>query len=71
MTVDVYAFVGKLNDANAFVVVTTQGVVVVTGNNPPETCRRVLANAATLPIAKPALRSPGHRSTTALPKQVP
>jgi cyclase len=40
---DVYAFVGKLNDANALVVVTTQGVVVVdTGNNPPET--RVLQN---------------------------
>ena len=35
---DVYAFVGKLNDANALVVVTGQGVVVVdTGNNPPET----------------------------------
>jgi cyclase len=35
---DVYAFVGKLNDANALVVVTTQGVVIVdTGNNPPET----------------------------------
>jgi cyclase len=35
---DVYAFVGKLNDANALVVVTAQGVVVVdTGNNPPET----------------------------------
>jgi cyclase len=35
---DVYAFVGKLNDANAMVVVTEQGVVVVdTGNNPPET----------------------------------
>src|SRR4249920_2719802 len=34
---DVYAFVGKLNDANALVVVTSQGVVVVdTGNNPPE-----------------------------------
>jgi cyclase len=40
---DVYAFVGKLNDANALVVVTTQGVVVVdTGNNPPET--RILRN---------------------------
>jgi cyclase len=40
---DVYAFVGKLNDANALVVVTTQGVVVVdTGNNPPET--RILQN---------------------------
>jgi cyclase len=35
---DVYAFVGKRNDANALVVVTTQGVVVIdTGNNPPET----------------------------------
>jgi glyoxylase-like metal-dependent hydrolase (beta-lactamase superfamily II) len=35
---DVYAFIGKLNDANALVVVTHQGVVVVdTGNNPPET----------------------------------
>jgi cyclase len=34
----VYAFVGKLNDANAMAIVTTQGVVVVdTGNNPPET----------------------------------
>src|SRR5262247_2292867 len=40
---DVYAFVGKLNDANALVVVTSQGVVVVdTGNNPPET--RLLQN---------------------------
>src|SRR5262249_18298218 len=40
---DVYAFVGKLNDANALVVVTAQGVVVVdTGNNPPET--RLLQN---------------------------
>src|SRR5437588_11163957 len=35
---DVYAFIGKRNDANAMVVVTTQGVVLVdTGNNPPET----------------------------------
>jgi len=34
----VYAFVGKRNDANALVVVTAQGVVLVdTGNNPPET----------------------------------
>ncbi len=34
----VYAFVGKLNDANAMAIVTTQGVIVVdTGNNPPET----------------------------------
>jgi cyclase len=41
---DVYAFVGKRNDANALVVVTTQGVVVVdTGNNPPET--RLLQNS--------------------------
>ena len=40
---DVYAFVGKLNDANAMVVVTKQGAVVVdTGNNPPET--RILQN---------------------------
>jgi cyclase len=35
---NVYAFVGKMNDANAMAIVTTQGVVVVdTGNNPPET----------------------------------
>jgi cyclase len=34
----VYAFVGKVNDANAVAIVTTQGVVVAdTGNNPPET----------------------------------
>src|SRR5215472_6656291 len=34
----VYAFVGKRNDANAVVIVTAQGVVLVdTGNNPPET----------------------------------
>src|SRR6059036_1668162 len=40
---DVYAFIGKRNDANALVVVTSQGVVVVdTGNNPPET--RILQN---------------------------
>lgn len=40
---DVYAFIGKRNDANALVVVTRQGVVVVdTGNNPPET--RILQN---------------------------
>jgi len=40
---DVYAFVGKRNDANALVVVTTQGVVLVdTGNNPLET--RILRN---------------------------
>jgi cyclase len=35
---DVYAYVGKLNDANAMVVVSSQGVVVIdTGNNQPET----------------------------------
>jgi cyclase len=35
---NVYAYVGKLNDANAMVVVTSQGVVVIdTGNNQPET----------------------------------
>jgi cyclase len=40
---DVYAFIGKRNDANALVIVTTQGVVLVdTGNNPPET--RILQN---------------------------
>ena len=33
-----YAYVGKLNDANAMVVVTSQGVIVIdTGNNQPET----------------------------------
>src|SRR5215207_2349900 len=50
---DVYAFIGKRNDANALVLVTTQGVVVVdTGNSPPDT--RVLANfinsVTTLPV---------------------
>src|SRR5436190_10533336 len=35
---NVYAYVGKLNDANAMAIVTSQGVVVVdTGNNQPET----------------------------------
>ena len=34
----VYAFIGKGNDANAMVIVTGEGVVLVdTGNNPPET----------------------------------
>jgi cyclase len=38
LAVGVYAFVGKGNDANAMVIVTAQGVVLVdTGNNPPET----------------------------------
>jgi cyclase len=33
----VYAYIGKLNDANAMAIVTSQGVVVVdTGNNQPE-----------------------------------
>ncbi len=41
---DVYAYIGKLNDANATVVVTSQGVVVIdTGNNQPET-RNILKN---------------------------
>ncbi len=36
----VYAFLGRRNDANALVVVTNAGVVLVdTGNNPPETRR--------------------------------
>jgi cyclase len=35
---NVYAFVGRRNDANALVVVTSQGVVLVdTGNDPPQT----------------------------------
>src|SRR3954471_838737 len=34
----VYAFIGRRNDANALVVVTRQGVLVVdTGNDPPQT----------------------------------
>jgi glyoxylase-like metal-dependent hydrolase (beta-lactamase superfamily II) len=34
----IYAFVGKLNDANAMAIVTTQGAIAVdTGNNRPET----------------------------------
>ncbi len=34
---DVYAYVGKKNDANAMVIVTSQGVVLVdTGNNQPD-----------------------------------
>ena len=41
---DVYAYIGKVNDANAMVIVTSQGVVVVdTGNNQPET-RNILKN---------------------------
>ena len=35
---DVYAYIGKRNDANAMVIVTNQGVVLVdTGNNQPDT----------------------------------
>ena len=41
---DVYAYIGKVNDANALIVVTSQGVVVIdTGNNQPET-RNILKN---------------------------
>ena len=41
---DVYVYIGKVNDANALVVVTSQGVVVIdTGNNQPET-RNILKN---------------------------
>jgi cyclase len=50
---DVYAFVGKLNDANAMAIVTTQGVVVVdTGNNPPETriLQQFVQSVTTKPI---------------------
>jgi cyclase len=40
---DVYAFVGRRNDANAMVILTSQGVVLVdTGNDPPQT--RILQN---------------------------
>jgi glyoxylase-like metal-dependent hydrolase (beta-lactamase superfamily II) len=41
---DVYAYIGKSNDANALIVATLQGVVVIdTGNNQPET-RAILKN---------------------------
>ena len=49
----VYAFIGKSNDANAMVIVTTQGVVVVdTGNNPPETrlLQRYIQSVTTQPV---------------------
>jgi cyclase len=40
---NVYAFIGRRNDANALVVVTGQGVVLIdTGNDPPQT--RILQN---------------------------
>lgn len=53
LTDNVYAFIGKLNDANAMVVVTTQGVVVVdTGNNPPETrlLQKFIQSVTTQPV---------------------
>ena len=41
---DVYVYIGKVNDANALVVITSQGVVLIdTGNNQPET-RNILKN---------------------------
>jgi cyclase len=49
----VYAFVGKRNDANALVIATTQGVVLVdTGNNPPETrlLQRFIASVSERPV---------------------
>jgi cyclase len=48
----VYAFIGKRNDANAMVIVTSAGVVLVdTGNNPPET--RVLQKLVQSVTAEP------------------
>ena len=50
---NVYAFVGKLNDANAMVIVTGQGAVVVdTGNNPPETriLQKFIQSVTTQPV---------------------
>ncbi len=44
LTADSNAYSGKVNDANAIVVITSQGVVVIdTGNNQPET-RNILKN---------------------------
>jgi cyclase len=49
---NVYAFVGKRNDANALVVVTREGVVLVdTGNDPPQT--RILQNFIKLVTDQP------------------
>jgi len=47
----IYAFVGKLNDANAMAIETTQAVVV-TGNNPPETriLQKFIQSVTTQPI---------------------
>jgi cyclase len=48
----VYAFIGKRNDANAMVIVTSAGVVLVdTGNNPPET--RILQKLVQSVTAEP------------------
>jgi cyclase len=50
---DVYAFVGKLNDANALAIVTNQGVVIAdTGNNPPETriLQKYIQSVTTQPV---------------------
>ena len=50
---DVYAYVGKNNDANALVVVTSQGTVLVdTGNNQPETrnIKRHIEAVSPLPV---------------------
>lgn len=50
---DVYAFIGKSNDANAMAIVTAQGVVVVdTGNNPPETrsLQKFIQSVTTQPV---------------------
>src|SRR5207248_4184192 len=49
----VYAFIGKLNDANALAIVTDQGVVLVdTGNNPPETriLQKFIQSVTTQPV---------------------
>jgi cyclase len=53
LAADVYAYVGKLNDANAMVVVTSEGVVVVdTGNNQPETrnIQKYIRSVTTQPV---------------------
>lgn len=49
----VYAFIGKLNDANALVIVTAEGAVLVdTGNNPPETriLQRFIQSVTSAPV---------------------
>jgi cyclase len=47
----VYAYIGKLNDANAMAIVTTEGVVVVdTGNNTTDT-REILRNIQSVTTA--------------------